>query len=178
MEVALGKDHGSMSKDHMHTASLGRRDGLISAQVPPHQALDVPMMPYAFSSTNIYLKWLCRKSTCAVKCIGESARWADHTMHLVVKANSMSARTEATKSWATVPMLVFVKPCLVLSIVVINPYKSSHKYSSYLQNFSLNTVMDIFKTWLIFMCKMATWFFVITQSKCSEVANIHPIFNN
>ena len=39
-------------------------------------------MPYAFSRTNIYLKR-----------IEESARSADLTIRLVVKANSMSVRT-------------------------------------------------------------------------------------
>ena len=29
------------------------------------------------------------KSDCAMKCIGESARWADLILHLVVKANNM-----------------------------------------------------------------------------------------
>ena len=32
------------------------------------------------------------RSSCAVKCMGESARWADLTIRLVVKANSMSSR--------------------------------------------------------------------------------------
>ena len=33
------------------------------------------------------------KSNCAVKRMGESARWADLTIRLVMKAKSMSART-------------------------------------------------------------------------------------
>ena len=90
--------------EYMHTAWLERWDGLISAQVTNNHIkpepfgkgfmwlvvlrsahLAVPTMHYAFSRTNIHQT--------AVKCIRESARWADGlTIRLVVKANSMSVR--------------------------------------------------------------------------------------
>ena len=41
------------------------------------------------------------KSNCAVKFIGESARWADLTIRLVVKANSVSARTATHNTHVT-----------------------------------------------------------------------------
>ena len=84
----------------MHTASLGRRDGLISAQVTFRREIDTVMSAeispsghtndaiYSFSYKNLSET---ATSNSAVKRIGESARWADLPIPLVVKANSMNA---------------------------------------------------------------------------------------
>ena len=93
-------------------ASLGRRDGLISAQ-SPHQSRafrrgrDVVTIAEISSSrrTNdavciFSYEYLSKtgKSNCTVKRIGESARWADLTIRLVVKANSVSAKKASNKT--------------------------------------------------------------------------------
>ena len=72
----------------MHTASLGRQDGLISAQVSTAHIAVPDDAVYIFSYE--YLSETAT-SNLAVKCIDESARWADLTIRLVVKANSISA---------------------------------------------------------------------------------------
>ena len=95
---------GSQQLEYMQTTSLGRRDELIPAQVIPFRGgLDVvtsdEISPSRRSNdavglciflANIYLER--QKSTCAVKRIWESARWAYLTIRLVVEASSMSAR--------------------------------------------------------------------------------------
>ena len=93
-------------RDYMHTASLGRRDGssqhkslhqarafrrgldvVTSAEISPSRLLNdavcIILYEYLFETT---------KSSGAVKRFGESGRWADLTIRLVVEANSMSAR--------------------------------------------------------------------------------------
>ena len=88
------------STEYMRT-SLGRRDGLISAQVTTWRVLRsahpaVPNDAVCIFSCE-YLSETA-KSNWAVKriylSIGESARWADLTIRLVVKANSRSARID------------------------------------------------------------------------------------
>ena len=91
----------------MHTASLKMRDGLISSQVTTSsqslqarawcgdECLDqsispYPMMQYVFFRT---------KSNWSEN--GEIARWADLTIRLIVKANSMSARVDILELWPT-----------------------------------------------------------------------------
>ena len=55
--------------------------------------LAIPTMPYAFS--RVILSETV-KSNCAEKRIGESARWADLAIRLVVKSSCMSARRAGT----------------------------------------------------------------------------------
>ena len=84
----------------MHTASLGGRDGLNSAQVTtPSHIIPSPSLVAHLAVSNdavciLSYEYLFKaaKSDCAVKRIGESVRWADRTIRLVVKANNMSAR--------------------------------------------------------------------------------------
>ena len=89
-------------QDYMHTASMRRRNGLISAQVTTSRKArawcgdkcrDQPIEPYQRCSMHFLVRISeTAKSNCAVKRIGESARWDDLTIRLVAKANSMSAR--------------------------------------------------------------------------------------
>ena len=91
----------------MHTASLGRRDRLISAQVT-HQARAFRRGLDVVTSAEISPSRRTQHAVCIfsyesieggkielsskVNYFGENARWADLTIRLVVKANSMSAR--------------------------------------------------------------------------------------
>ena len=82
---------------YMHTASLGKPDGFILAQftlmwwrVLRSVYLAVPtdalcIFSYKYLSETVKSNW-------SVKRMGQSARWADLTIRLIVKANSMSAR--------------------------------------------------------------------------------------
>ena len=96
------------NQEYMHTASLGRRNGLISAQInhikpeplrkglmwwrvlrSAHLAVPndvVCIFSYEYPSEKAKSNWV-------VKRIGESARWADLIIRLVVKINIMSARS-------------------------------------------------------------------------------------
>ena len=58
-----------------------------SAEISPFRRTNDAVCIFSYE----YLSEMA-KSNCAVKRIGESARWADLTMRLIVKANSMSAR--------------------------------------------------------------------------------------
>ena len=76
----------------MHTASLGRQMGS-SQHKSPHQARAfrrghdvVTNAKYVFSRTYIYLKWLHQPEPLSAHL---SARWADLTIRLVLKANRM-----------------------------------------------------------------------------------------
>ena len=84
-------------------------------------------MQYVFSRTNrpiYYIIYQAEKSNWAVKRFGESGRWADLTIHLVVKANSMSARRANTDIRLIVKTTVQIRaysPDFGLPYVVILP---------------------------------------------------------
>ena len=60
---------------------------MICAEMSPFRRINdaVCIFSYEYLSETV-------KSNCSVNCIGESARWADLTIRLVVKANSVSAK--------------------------------------------------------------------------------------
>ena len=79
---------GSSQHKSPHQARAFRRglDVVTSAEIRPSCRTNDAVCNFSYD----YLSEAA-KSNCAVKRIGESARWADLTIRLVVKANSMSA---------------------------------------------------------------------------------------
>ena len=103
--ISSGAVHG---QDYMHCweGEMGSSQHKSPHQVRAlRQGLDVvtsaEISPYrrtndAFSLLSYEYISETSKSNCAVKRFGESAKWPDLTIRLVVKANSMSTRTQCT----------------------------------------------------------------------------------
>ena len=80
---------GSSQHKSPHQARAFRRglDVVTCAEMNPSRRTKdaVCIFSYEYLSETV-------RSSYAVKCMGESARWADLTIRLLVKANSMSSR--------------------------------------------------------------------------------------
>ena len=83
-----GEIGSSQHKSPHQARAFGRGlDVVTSAEISPLRRTNDAVCIFSYE----YLSETA-KSNCAVKRIGESARWDDLTIRLVVKANSMSAR--------------------------------------------------------------------------------------